>query len=318
MKGDKIPKMPNQSFDHEIIITGGGPGGLTAAIYSARARRKTLLLEKAMPGGQMAFTALIENFPGFPEGSSGMDLAQKIVEQAERFGTDIYMEEVKNLTFEQDGFTVHTNHGQHRAPVVIVSSGSKWKMLGIPGEKRLSGKGVSYCATCDAMLFRDKEVVVVGGGDTALVEALFLTKHVKHLHLVHRRDELRAEKILQERAFENEKISIIWDSIVTEINGDISVESVKLKNKKTGEEKIFPTEGVFIFVGNVPNSDFLPENVKKTDDGHVVINQRMETNLPGLYAIGDVRHDTIRQVVAAAGDGAIAAWHADKFLDKLE
>ena len=310
--------MPEEEKEVDVLIIGGGPGGLTAAIYASRARRNTLVIDKVFPGGQLNYTAWIENFPSLVEGRVGMELAMQITDQAKKFDAVIKMEEAREIKTASDSFMVKTNKRTIRARVVIIASGASWKTLDVPGEMNLAGKGVSYCATCDAALFRDKEVVVVGGGDTALCEALFLTRFVKHLHLVHRRDGLRAEKILQERAFNNDKIYFIWDSIVTRITGDTKVEGIETKNKKTGETSNLSTEGVFIFVGNNPNTGFVPKKVKKNEQGQIITNLHMETNIPGMYAVGDVRSESIRQVVAAVGDGATAAWYADKHLDSLD
>ncbi|HOE62967.1 MAG TPA: thioredoxin-disulfide reductase [Candidatus Sumerlaeota bacterium] len=302
----------------DVAIVGGGPAGLAAAIYAARARRKTMILDKALAGGQVMFTALIENYPGFPKGSSGMELADLMAQQARNLGVPIEMEEARGIERDKKDIILRTDKGEIVAKALIIATGSSWKKLNVPGEAELSGRGVSYCGTCDAMLYRDKEIVVVGGGDTAIDEALFLTRFVKRLHIVHRRGELRAEKILQERAFANEKIGFIWDSVVTKIVGDQKVSGVELLNKKTNETSVFPTEGVFIFVGNEPNTGFVPEMISKTGEGQIIVNIKMETNAPGIYAAGDVRAESIRQVVSAAGDGATAAWYADKYLDTLE
>lgn len=302
----------------DVVIVGGGPAGLAAAIYAARARRKTLIVDKAFAGGQVMYTALIENYPGFPKGSSGMELADLMAQQARSLDVPIEIEEAREIERDNKDIVLRTDKGDIISKALIIATGASWKKLNVPGEKELSGKGVSYCGTCDAMLYRDKEIVVVGGGDTAIDEALFLTRFVKRLHIIHRRSELRAEKILQERAFANEKIGFIWDSVVTKIIGEQKVSGVELLNKKTNETSVFPTEGVFIFVGNEPNTGFVPEMVSKTRDGQVITNLRMETNIPGIYAAGDVRAESIRQVVSATGDGATAAWYADKYLDTLE
>ena len=308
--------MSEQHMEVEILIIGAGPGGMAAGIYAGRARRKSVILDKSFPGGQLAFTAHIENYPGFLKGNAGMDLANQMAEQAQHFGVEIRTEEVRGIEMDNRRFVVTTDRGVIRADAVIVATGAKWKKLDVPGEEEFSGRGVSYCGTCDSMLYMNKEIVVVGGGDTALDEALFLTRFVKKLHIIHRRDQLRAEKILQERAFADPKIGFIWDSVVTKITGGNHVDAVELLNKKTGETSVFSTEGVFIFVGNIPNIEFLPESVKKNEQGQIITNLRMETSVPGLYAVGDVRDQSIRQVVAATGDGATAAWYADKYLEK--
>jgi thioredoxin reductase (NADPH) len=302
----------------EILIIGGGPAGLAAAIYASRARRKTLVIDKALPGGQLAFTAWIENYPGFPKGAIGMDLANNMTEQARNLEVTIEMEQAKGIEKDNKTIIVQTERGEIAARALIIASGASWKKLNVAGENELTGKGVSYCGTCDGMLFRDREILVVGGGDTAIEEALFLTKFVKHLHIIHRRGELRATKILRERALANPKISFIWDTVVTKIIGEKAVTAVELLNKKTGETNIFPTQGVFILIGNEPNTGFVPDFVAKTREGQIVTNLRMETSVPGIYAAGDVRAESIRQVVAATGDGATAAWYADKYIETLE
>jgi thioredoxin reductase (NADPH) len=311
-------KMSEQENILDILIIGAGPGGLTAAIYASRARRSTVVLDKVFPGGQLMYTATIENYPGIPGESSGMQLAANMVEQVKSFDVEIKMEEVKSIEREFRIFTVKTDKSEIKARSIIIGTGSSWKKLGAPGEVELTGRGVSYCGTCDAMLYRDKEIVVIGGGDTAIDEALFLSRFVKKLHVIHRRDELRAEKINQERAFANDKIFFIWDSVVTRIVGEKEVEAVDLLNKKTGEKSTFPTEGVFIFVGQDPNTKFVPEEIIKDEYGRLVTNLQMECNIPGIYAIGDVRSKSIRQVASAVGDGATAAWYADKYIDTLK
>ena len=310
--------MTGQKSEIDILIIGGGPAGLAAAIYAARARRSCLILDRAFPGGQLMYTAWIENYPGFPQGSTGMDLASRMAEQAKNFGVEILMEEVKEIERQEPGFLVKTSGPPFRTKTVIIATGASWRRLDVPGEQELAGRGVSYCATCDGMLYRDKEVVLVGGGDTALCEALFLTRFVSRLQVIHRRDQLRAEKIIQERALSNPKISFIWNSVVTKILGAKKVEAVEILNKKTGETSLVPTEGVFVFIGNIPNTSFVPEEAGKNDRGQIIVNVKMETSVPGLYASGDVRAESIRQVVSAVGDGASAAWNADKYLDSLE
>ncbi len=310
--------MTEQNSEIDILIIGGGPAGLAAAIYAARARRSCLILDRAFPGGQLMYTAWIENYPGFPNGSTGMDLASHMAQQAKNFGVEILMEEAGEIKPQDQGFLVKTSGPSFKSKTAIISTGASWRRLDVPGEKELAGKGVSYCATCDGMLFRDKDVVLVGGGDTALCEALFLTRFVKSLRVIHRRDQLRAEKIVQERALSSPKISFIWDSVVTKILGTESVSAVELQNKKTGVLSIIPAEGVFVFIGNIPNTSFVPEGVRKNEQGQIITNVKMETSMPGIYASGDVRAESIRQVVSAVGDGACAAWHADKYLDSLE
>ena len=311
-------EMAEQKSEIEILIIGGGPAGLAAAIYAARARRSCLILDRAFPGGQLMYTAWIENYPGFPQGSTGMDLASCMAEQTKNLGVEILMEEVTAIERKETGFLVKTSETLFNAKTAIIATGASWRRLDVPGEQELAGRGVSYCATCDGMLYRGKEVVLVGGGDTALCEALFLTRFVSRLHVIHRRDRLRAEKIVQERVLSHPKISFIWNSVVTKILGADKVEAVQLLNKKTGDITLVPTEGVFVFIGNTPNTSFVPEEVKKNARGQILANVKMETSAPGIYAAGDVRAESIRQVVSAVGDGASAAWNADKYLDSLE
>lgn len=301
---------------YDIAIIGGGPSGMTAAIYAARAKRKTVVLEVIGTGGQMSVSHMIENYPAFPNGISGMELGQLFEDHAKKFGTEIVYAAAKAIEIGKPYHKILSDSGNIECGAIIICSGASHKHLDVPGEKEYSGKGVSYCGTCDGMFFRGKEIIVVGGGDAAVDESLFLTKFVNKLTLIHRRNELRAERILQERAFANPKMNFIWDSVVTEIMGNptLGVTSANIKNIKTGEEKNFKTDGVFVFVGHVPNTKYLPAQIEKAETGTLITNFKMETNVKGIYAAGDVRRDTIRQIITASGEGATAAYYADKYL----
>lgn len=297
----------------DLLIIGGGPGGLTAAIYALRGKLKMLLVEKAGMGGQIALSDIVENYPGV-EPLSGAELMAKFEKQARGFGLETETAEVTGIEDAGDYRRVDTTDGEYEAKTVIIASGAKWRKLGIPGETEFTGRGVSYCATCDGFFFRGKEVVVVGGGDTAVKEALFLTKMVDKIHLVHRRDRLRAEKIHQEQALAHPKIEFHWDSVAESINGESTVAGVSIKNVKTGEKKEIPVSGAFIFVGVLPNSKFFSGDTNK--QGFIKTDGTMATSMPGVYAIGDVRDTPLRQVATAVGDGAVAAYSALDFIEK--
>ncbi len=307
---------------YDAIIIGGGPAGLTAGIYLSRARVDTLLIEKAMPGGQAVLTEIIENYPGFPEGISGPELMQKMEEQAVRFGLKIEYGEVAEVKIKEskkDKIKImKINNKEYKTLAIILASGAEASKLGVPGEEELRGRGVSYCATCDAPFFKDQKIVVVGGGDTAIEEALYLTKFVREVTIIHRRDRLRATKILQERVFANKKINLAWDSVVTKVLGKEKVEGILIQNKKTGEEKEVPCQGVFVFVGNVPNSKFLNELIKLDQKGYILTDDNMMTSQEGIYACGDVRKKILRQVVTACGEGATAAFAAQKYIEEIK
>jgi thioredoxin reductase (NADPH) len=302
--------------NYDLVIIGAGPAGLTAGIYAARARMNVLLLEKAVPGGQVLVTDWIENYPGFPEGLTGFDLAEKMKNQAEQLGLEIETAEVHSLNISAESKEIILKDKTITAKSLIIASGASPRKLDI-GEEKFIGKGVSFCATCDAPFFKDKIVVAVGGGDTAVQESIFLTKFAKKVYLVHRRDELRATKILQERAFDNDKIEFVWDSVATGVDGFFGVESVKIKNVKTNEEKTIKADGCFLWVGILPNTSFLNNCVKTDDAGFIQANAKMEASIPGVFAIGDVRDTPLRQVSTAVGDGAIAAVCAEHFIESL-
>jgi len=304
---------------YDAIIIGGGPAGLTAGIYLSRARMNTLLIEKAIPGGQVNLTEIIENYPGFPHGIAGPELMQKMEEQAVQFGLRIEYGEVAEIKIKEDKVKiVKINNQEYKTLTIILASGAEASKLKVPGEGELRGRGVSYCATCDAPFFKDQKIVVVGGGDTAIEETLYLTKFVREATIIHRRDRLRATKILQERVFANKKINFAWDSVVTKILGKEKVEGILIQNKKTGKEKEIPCQGVFVFVGNVPNSKFLNELVKLDQKGYVLTDDNMMTSQEGIYACGDIRKKLLRQVVTACGEGATAAFAAQKYIEEIK
>jgi thioredoxin reductase (NADPH) len=301
------------SWDYDLIIVGGGPAGLTAGLYAGRARLKTLLLEKLIHGGQVMTTDLVENYPGFPEGISGFDLSDRMRRQAERFGLEFQNGTVQGLKVGPP-HELTLEDRQLTAGALIIASGARYRRLGVPGEDELTGKGVSFCATCDGALFRDHDIAVVGGGDTALTDTLFLTRFAAKIHLIHRRDAFRGAKILQERILAQKKVQIHWDTVVTAIQGTQAVEAVQLKNLKTGELASLPVTGVFIFVGVTPNTDWLQGQVPLDDWGFIFTDDHMATAIPGIFAAGDVRHKLLRQISTAVGDGATAAFAAENYL----
>ncbi|CCK78234.1 thioredoxin-disulfide reductase [Desulfobacula toluolica] len=302
--------------DYDLVIIGAGPAGLTAGIYAARARMNVLLLEKTVPGGQILVTDWIENYPGFPEGISGYDLAEKMKIQAEELGLKIETAEVHSLNLSGQSKQIVLKDRSITAKSLIIASGASPRNLGI-GEDKFMGKGVSFCATCDAPFFKEKTVVAVGGGDTAVQEAIFLTKFAKKVYLVHRRDELRAAKILQERAFANDKIEFVWDSVATGMEGFFGLEGVKVKNLKTKEERTLKADGCFIWIGILPNTSFLNNAVETDEFGFIRADATMQTSVPGVFAAGDVRDTPLRQISTAVGDAAIAAVCAEHFIENL-
>jgi len=303
---------------HDLIIIGGGPAGLTAGLYTARARLNVVLLERLAPGGQVLNTDWVENYPGFPDGISGFELVERMKTQAENFDLPIRLEEVMGLESSPEKKTVITNKGQLGARALLIATGATPKKLGIEGEELLTGKGVSYCATCDGPFYKDQEVVVIGGGDTALEEAIFLTRFASTIHLAHRRDELRGIKLLQDRAMAQEKIKFIWDTIPLKILGENGVEGIELKNVKTGEVSRKEAQGVFIFIGTEPNADLINGIVKQDENGFVITDEKMETSVPGVFAAGDIRSKPWRQISTAVGEGATASFYAEKYLEDLQ
>lgn len=301
-------------MSYDVIIIGAGPAGLSAGIYSARGGLKTVVFESAMVGGQITVADEVENYPGFEESLSGFELTNKMKEQAERFGVEFKEEEV--IALGTDGLckVVETDYGKYRAKSVIFCTGARPRRLNVPGEERFTGRGVSYCATCDGALYKDKVVAVIGGGDSAIEEGLFLTRFAKKVIVVHRRDELRAQKIIQERAFKNPKMEFIWDSVVQEIHGDDKINHLELVNRKTHQISKLEVDGVFIYVGMLPNTKLLESRVDLDSMGFVITDEHMHTNIPGFYAAGDIRQKVLRQVVTATSDGAIAAFSAEKWI----
>jgi thioredoxin reductase (NADPH) len=303
---------------YDLIIIGGGPAGLTAGLYSARARLNVLMLEKLAPGGQVMNTDWVENYPGFPDGISGFELVDKMKNQAEKFGLKIQNDEVTGLELSTDQKIVVTQKQRIETKALILCTGATWKKLGIEGEESLMGKGISYCATCDGPFYRDQEVAVIGGGDTAVEEALFLTRFVTRVYHIHRRDSLRAIKLLQERAFAEKKISFIWDTIPLRILGKDGVEGIELKNVKTGDVTGKAVQGIFIFVGNIPNTELVRGLVELNQNGFIVTDNNMETSIPGVFAAGDNRAKLFRQISTAVGEGAAASYSAERYLEGLD
>ncbi|BCP67103.1 thioredoxin-disulfide reductase [Thermus thermophilus] len=305
---------PAAEETYDVVIIGGGPAGLTAGIYAGRAQLKTVIVEKGLPGGQIAQTDEVENYPGFPEGISGPELASRMVRQAEKFGARIVMDEVLGLEKAEGGYLVRGYERNYRARAVIVATGANPRRLGVPGEDKFYGRGVSTCATCDGFFYRDKEVVVVGGGDAAVEEGIFLTKFARKVTLVHRRDELRANKVAQKRAFQNPKMHFLFSHVVTEILGEDQVTGVRLKNLKTGEEYVYPTDGVFVFIGHEPNTAFLKGVVELRPDGYIAVRDEVFTSEPGIFAAGDVADPIYRQLTTSVGAGTRAAMMAERYL----
>jgi thioredoxin reductase (NADPH) len=298
---------------YDLVIVGGGPAGLTAGIYAMRGGLKTLLIEKLAPGGQIALTEMVENYPGLPD-ISGAELTRLMEEHAKKFGVTIVNEEVMRIKDEGSSKIAKTNDNEHMAKTLIVASGAKPKKLGVKGEEKFVGRGVSFCAICDGRFFQNKDVCVVGGGDSAVQEALYLSKLAKKVYVVHRRSQLRTEKITQERAFSNPRIEFVWESLVEEVTGDNKVESVLTRNVKSDKERRLSVDGVFIYVGNVPNTDFI--DVKKDENKFIITNDRLETSIRGIFAAGDCRAKPLKQVATAVGDGALAAFHAQRFIEE--
>lgn len=300
--------------DWDIVIVGAGPGGLCAGLYGARANRKTVCVENYLPGGEIQNTEFVEDYPGF-EMISGPELAQKFEQHARKFGLEVVSDNVIEIYSEGRYKIVKGDSDVYRARAVIIATGGHPRKLGVPGEDEFAGRGVSYCAICDGAFFKNQEIAVVGGGDAAVEEGAFLTKYGSRVYIIHRRDQLRASKIIQERAFKNEKMEFIWDSVVEKISGDKQVQSVTIKNVKTGETRDLPVGAVFPFVGFVPNSNIFREEIEKDETGYIITNQHMETNIKGIWAIGDVRKQLCKQITNAVGDGTTAAVAADKYIE---
>lgn len=302
---------------YQLIIIGGGPAGLTAGLYASRARLNVVLLEKGASGGQVLNTDWIDNYPGFIDGLSGFDLAEKMTAHAARFGLETKLAEVASMDLAGPVKKIFLEGGEVlTSQAVIITTGARPNMVGIPGEKELTGKGVSYCATCDAPFYRNLEIAVIGGGDTAIQEAIHLTKFASKVSVIHRRDELRATKIIQEKAFANNKIEFIWNSVATEVIGDKEVEGLKLENKN-GDQSTLAVQGVFVLIGTRPNNEMLPVDQLDMEDGFIKTDMEMRSSLPGVMAAGDICSKTVRQVVNAAGEGAVACLSVEDYLTDL-
>ncbi|WP_079710845.1 thioredoxin-disulfide reductase [Paraliobacillus ryukyuensis] len=303
---------------YDVIIAGAGPAGMTAAVYTSRANLDTLMLERGIPGGQMANTEDVENYPGY-ESILGPDLSNKMFDHAKKFGAVYAYGDIKEVIDGKEYKTVIAGSKEYKTRTLIITTGAQYKKLGVPGEEEFSGRGVSYCAVCDGAFFKEKELMVIGGGDSAVEEGVYLTRFASKVTIVHRRDELRAQKILQDRAFDNEKVDFIWDTIVKEINGkDGKVSSLALLNKKTGEEYEHPADGTFIYIGMIPLSEPFKSLGITNEEGYIPTNEKMETSIPGVFAAGDIREKELRQIVTATGDGSIAAQAAQSYIEELK
>jgi thioredoxin reductase (NADPH) len=313
------PSKNNSEPKHvKVLVLGSGPAGYAAALYAARAELQPVVLTGMQLGGQAALTFAIENYPGFPEGVGGAQLGELFQKQAEHFGAVTEFDLANAVDFSQRPLKVSTDNGEYLAEVVIVSTGASSVLLEVPGEKELTGRGVSYCATCDGWFFKDKRVIVVGGGDSALEEALFLTRYASAVTIIHRREELRAGAILQKRAKEHEKIKFIWNTVITEVVGTDKMEAVKLKNTQTGDETVFEADGLFIFIGHTPNTQIFQGQLEMSALGYITVNDKMETSVAGVFAAGEAADPHFRQVVTSAGMGAAAAIQATRYLEKTE
>jgi thioredoxin reductase (NADPH) len=301
--------------EYDVVIIGGGPAGLTAGIYTARARLRSLLIEKAVTGGLIVNAGLVENYPGFPQGISGLELTDSMNQQAVKFGMETLLAEVTGLELRgEQKKVVKTTEGDIIAKAVIIASGSGRVKLDVPGEEEFTGRGVAYCAICDAYFYKDLPVAVVGGGNAAVNEALDLSKFASKVTVIHRRQELRATRILQERAFADPKIEFLWDTVVQAIEGEDAVKQIRLRNVRTKEKSAMDISGIFVAIGFKPNTDYLKGVLSLDANGAIITNEKMETEVPGIFAAGDIRSGSIRQVVAGAGDGAVAAIYAERYI----
>ncbi|MFH1638736.1 MAG: thioredoxin-disulfide reductase [Chloroflexota bacterium] len=300
--------------NYDVIIIGAGPAGLTAGLYTARARLRSLMIEKGIMGGQITSAEMVENYPGFPQGISGLELTELMQKQATKYQLETMMAEVTAVTLTDSIKKVITTDGDFTAKALIIAGGSARSKLGIPGEEEFTGRGVSYCATCDAAFFQDKAVAVVGGGNVAVTEALHLTHFARKVTIIHRRDRLRAGPLLQEKAFGEPKIEVRWNSVVAEIKGNGTVSGLSVRDVKDGSTSLLPIDGVFISIGLKPETNYLKDILKLDEAGHIITSEKMETELPGVFAAGDIRHNSARQVICAAGDGATAAIYAERYI----
>ncbi|MEN6355853.1 MAG: thioredoxin-disulfide reductase [Armatimonadota bacterium] len=304
---------------YDVIVLGGGPAGLTAGIYASRARLSTLLVEKNYPGGQLMMCESIENYPGFAQTSSGYDLSNAMREQAEKFGMKTRMAEIDHIDLSGDIKVLHATDGEQiRAKTVILSLGAKPRKLGVPGEKEFLGRGVSYCAVCDGAFFKGKKLAVIGGGDTAVEDSVFLTRYASEVSIIHRRDKFRAQRIIQERALSHPVINVHWNSVVKGIGGVDAVDHLVLENVITRQTVKVPVDGVFILIGLDPNTKMLDGQIKLDENGYIITDENMQTNIPGVFAAGDVRRKMLRQIVTACADGAIAATAAEKYIESRQ
>ena len=310
--------MTNNGNHVKVLVLGAGPAGLSAALYAARAELAPVVLTGMQLGGQAALTHTIENYPGFPEGVGGAQLGELFQKQAENFGAKVEFDLANEVDFTQRPYRVNTDSGEYQADTVIISTGASPVHLNVPGEVELTGRGVSYCATCDGWFFKDKKVAIVGGGDSAFEEALFITRYASSVTLIHRRDEFRAGVLLQKRAKEHPKMNFILNTIVTEVVGTDKLTALKLQNVQTGEESLFETDGLFIFIGHTPNTQMFKGKLEMSDLGYIKVNDKMETNIPGVYAAGEAADPHFRQVITSAGMGAAAAIQATRYLEELE
>ncbi len=305
--------------EYDVAIIGAGGAGLTAGLYASRANMKTVLFERIGAGGQIALTDDVENYPGFPEGVTGPEIAERMEEQAKKYGTEIRTEEVQELKEQGNRYLIKSEKAEYLTKTIVLASGASPRMLKIPGEQELTGKGVSYCATCDGAFFKGREIVVVGGGDSALQEGLFLTRFATKVTIIHRRDALRASAILQDRAKENEKIEFIWDTVVEKVEGEGKVQSLKIKNLKTEEITDFKTDGFFVFIGHDPSSSYINDFVQLDDHGYAIADLvTLETSRKGIFAAGEIRQNATKQLVTACGEGCTAALSAQHYIEDLE
>lgn len=304
------------NLNYDVVISGGGPAGLTAGLYASRAKLNSLLIEKGLVGGQIVNAERVENYAGFPEGINGFELGQLMHQQATKYGLKTLIAEVTGIELQGEQKMIRTSEGDFIAKAVIIASGSERQKLGVPGEEEFVGKGVSYCAICDAAFFREQPVAVVGGGDAAITEALHLAKFASRVTVIHRRDQLRSGRILQEKAFAQPKIEFRWNSIVERIEGGDLVKRIRLRQVKAGEESALEVAGIFISIGLRPNTDYLKGILPLDVTGHIITDERMETKIPGIFAAGDIRYNSARQAITAAGDGATAAIYAEKVISK--